>query len=215
MTAQLELFTPAQLTPAGPAYERERYWGIAICHPGGWGRDTDEPTDTCRPTLLSLDMRCNCWNRRGEERCQCVGYYLFRGSCRGCSWYGPARTSEDAAVYDTHDHCYPGWRELPVIIGPIPETGSGKKGTSIDSFIARLESIGYPPGWIQAGGPIRERRQQGGTRAHTVHTGYGNYTICGEVVGCCLSIGMNSCEGLDRCLTGRCTPYEFPDQEIE
>lgn len=219
MTAQLSLFSPGQLVEKKPGTScRDRSWKIAITHPGGWGRKMDEATETCRPTLLSLDMRCDCWIPRGEERCQCVGYQLYRGYCRGCGWYGPARTDEDPAVYDAHDHCYPGWRDLPVIVGPIPETGNSKSEKAIEAFIRRLESLGYPEGWIEAGGPIRERRQRGGTRAHTVHTGYGNYSIAGAVEGC---VTMD-CDGPQWCWLvshGKrdtpCPDYTYPDDEIE
>ena len=214
VSEQLCLLRPWQLIPIGPAVEHgytER-WGIGITHPGGWGRP-DEGTDECQPTVLSKDMRCRCWwNHRGGSdtflKCQCVGDLMYRGGCRGCDWVAEQMwTSEHRAVCDALDHSWPTWRNLPVDPGPIPEGSSPAELRKRDAWIARLVSIGYPEGWIERGGPIRVRRQQGGTRPHTVHTGYGNYSVTGEVVGC----GVLGCDGIDWCTAKirRCVPFDI------
>lgn len=202
MTAQLTLLLPWQLIPVGPAvdhgYMRVSEWRVSTCNPAG-------ATEECQPTVLSKDMRCKHW----DGPCQCVGNLMYRGGCRGCDWTAKfMRTSEHLAVADALDHSWPSWRNLPVDPGPIPEGSSPSDVKKRAAWIARLVGIGYPEGWIERGGPIRVRRQQGATRPHTVHTGYDNYSITGEVAGC----GLVGCDGIQWCERS-CTPFRMDDED--
>ena len=219
---QGHLFAPGVLVPTGPAFDHgyTGRWRIGICHPGaGWGGKDEEPALDCQPTILSKDLRCNCWPNFGGSSmdfpgCECIGDLMYRGACTHCEWEAPLmRSSEHLAVSDALDHSWPTWRNLPVDPGPIPEGSSPKDSARVQAWIKRLVTIGYPEGWIEAGGPIRARRQQGGTRPHTVHTGFDNYSITGEVMGCATSIGMARCDGIEHCLTGRCTPFDINTED--
>lgn len=45
----------------------------------------------------------------------CVGSYLARIYCTNCDWWTEPCDGTNAAVEAFHDHCWPGWRDLPVI----------------------------------------------------------------------------------------------------
>ena len=68
-------------------------------------------TETCQATVLQADLRCD-----HDQPCYCVGDLVCRGACTGCSWEGgTVRASEDDAVADALDHCFPGWRQSPIV----------------------------------------------------------------------------------------------------
>lgn len=209
MTGQLSLLRPWQLIPVGPPVDHgyTDRWGV-------WTTCPDIATDECQATVLSKDMRCNCYRSSfdtSDEGCQCVGDLMYRGGCLSCEWSAPLmRSSEHLAVCDALDHSWPSWRNLPVYAGKVPESA---KPEVVTAWITKMVTLGYPEGWIERGGPIRERRQQGGTRPHTVWTGFGNYTVTGEVYGCGLSRGKTSCPGIEGCITGRCTPFKLDEED--
>lgn len=188
---QLSLLSPGQCITAEPSTRKSRReWSVAICHPGGWRGDSVEVSE-CTPTVETVDWRCNCWlNFRGsatefakEAHCQCVGDLMYRGACLRCDWKGTASDVENFATEETHDHCWPGWRELP-IVGRAPERGDSKSAQAdIAKWLAQMVAAGYSKEWLRNGGPIRTRRQPMGTRSHDGGTPFGGYDICGVVCG--------------------------------
>jgi hypothetical protein len=89
--------------------------------------------------------------------------------CRGrsCLRESPEHGRENAAAEDGMDHAWPGWRDLPVITAP-PHYLNGTAGERAEAAWLAKVSPGYPPGWIEAGGPIRTQREKYGTR-HVPH----------------------------------------------
>ncbi|GAA1768592.1 DUF6349 family protein [Nonomuraea bangladeshensis] len=117
-----------------PIGEGRGMWGIYFGHPGANARGDDFPSTAPehRPTLLARVVDEPSWHQ------------LYRGACLGCDWEGETRQSGGDAVEDAHDHAWPGWRDLPAVKPP-------------KSNHARwLVEVGraYPPGWLEAGGPI-------------------------------------------------------------
>lgn len=132
-----------------------------------------EPTARCQPTVIHADLRR--WRDDDQKPWPCgcpVREFLsYRGACTGCDWEGKTRDRENAAVEDACDHAHPGWRDLPA----VPRMPDERKA------LARWEqqvSAVYPPGWLEAGGPIRTLRQAMGTRHNSMHaTPYGGYDL--------------------------------------
>jgi hypothetical protein len=136
----------------------------------------EQRTSTCRPTILTADLRCD----HSSEDCFCMGDLLYRGACLHCEWEGSVRDCENSAVEDAHDHAWPGWRDLP-LVGRRPEAGtSAKQKQTMARWVERINDR-YPTGWLETGGPIRTTRRRYGTRHVPNHTGFGGYDLCGEV----------------------------------
>jgi hypothetical protein len=135
-----------------------------------------EPTAQCRPTILLADLRCD--HYRGN--CCCVGDLLYRAACFGCTWEGPARTRENTAAEDAHDHAWPGWRELP-LVPRRPEAGTSTKQKAATARWVEAVNDRYPQGWLESSGPIRTARGHAGTRHVPDHTGFGGYDLCGQI----------------------------------
>lgn len=149
---------------------------IRLSH--GWHswRSAQEPTAQCRPIVMYADLRCNCY----EPGCQCVGDSIHRGACLHCSFEGPGRLDENEAAEDANDHCWPGWRDLP-IVPKVPEGGTTKKDKQArSSWVRKLNNL-YPAGWLESGGPIRTLRTGVGTRHVPERTPFGGYDMCGEI----------------------------------
>jgi len=119
----------------------------------------DQPSDTCRPTILNADLRCNHYN----ENCFCVGDLVYRGVCLHCDWEGPVRGDETEAAEDAHHHAWPGWRDLQLVPRP-PESGTNAKQKQAMTRWAEYVNDIYPTGWLESGGPIRTSCLRCGTR---------------------------------------------------
>lgn len=138
--------------------------------------DRPEPTDRCRPILLDAELGCDHY----RDECLCVGDLLYRAACLHCTFEGPIRDDECSASEDAQDHCFPGWRELPIVPG-VPEIGSGAKAKkTAEAWIKKVDAL-YPSGWLLDGGPIRTRRTRPGTRHVPLRTPFGGYDMCGEI----------------------------------
>lgn len=117
---------------------------------------TPHPTFTYTASILCSHWReTTAANRAGY--CQCVKGMCYRIYCVGCEWWTPVADDENEAAELMLDHCWPGWRELPVIEGK--------------------QSADYPSEWQAPGAPIRECR--GLTKYATRHvpggSPYGGY----------------------------------------
>lgn len=135
-----------------------------------------QPTDACRPTILTADLYCDHYN----EDCFCVGDVVYRGACLHCTWEGPLRDGENPATEDAHDHAWPGWRDLP-LVPRRPDTATGtQQKKAITRWVQHVNAI-YPSGWLESGGPIRTSRGAYGTRHVPNHTGFGGYDMCGDI----------------------------------
>lgn len=133
----------------------------------------DQPaaaTATCRPAVLTADLRCSHY----DEDCSCVGSLVYRGACLHCDWEGGVRADENTAAEDAHDHAWPGWRDLPI----VPRRPENPKAQP--RWVETVQDA-YPAGWLEAGGPIRTDRAPYGTRHVPNHTGFGSYDLCGTV----------------------------------
>ncbi|WP_405807203.1 DUF6349 family protein [Streptomyces sp. NBC_01187] len=76
----------------------------------------------------------------------------YRGACLACTWEDEertGRTADRAAVEDTHDHAFPGWRTLLPLLGP-----AGQESARVWALVRAL----YPPRWLDAGAPQLVRR---------------------------------------------------------
>jgi hypothetical protein len=64
------------------------------------------------------------------------------------------------AVEAGMDHAWPGWRTLPVA-AEKPHQGKAEIQRWLDAVTAA-----YPPGWVKAGGPVRNARPPYATRSY-------------------------------------------------
>ncbi|HYB35296.1 MAG TPA: DUF6349 family protein [Mycobacterium sp.] len=92
-------------------YRRSHAWHAQL---GAMRFGGDEPSDMCRPTILSADLCCDHHN----QNCSCVGDIVYRGACLHCDWEGPLRDCENTAAEDAHDYAWSGWRDLPLVPRP-------------------------------------------------------------------------------------------------
>lgn len=133
----------------------------------------DQPaasTGTCRPAVLTADLRCSHY----EEDCSCVGSLVYRGACLHCDWEGDVRADENTAAEDAHDHAWPGWRDLPI----VPRRPENPKARP--RWVETVNDA-YPAGWLESGGPIRTARAEYGTRHVPNYTGFGGYDLCATI----------------------------------
>lgn len=156
-------FTPQELADAKTAWWDEhwhmkqppccRMWSHAICEP--FGPDTAHSV-----WVMSADLSC----RHFGSRCCCVGDVVYRAYCSDCRWWTPIVESEAEAVRAYHDHCWPGWRNLPVLDRP-----------SLD----RRPQIpaDYPEEWQVPGAPILTHRTPPATRNVPGHSPFGGYDM--------------------------------------
>ncbi|WP_433426219.1 DUF6349 family protein (plasmid) [Microtetraspora malaysiensis] len=132
-----------QITPG----ERWGIWCILINQPGYTSSRLTPVVSTApdhRPTVLSLGIE--------------PGRSIKRGGCLGCEWEGPDRSKQTDAIEDAHDHAWPGWRDLPAV-KPC-KSNYAKWRAEVDRA--------YPPGWIDAGGPIVTVRSDSRFSRHLV-----------------------------------------------
>jgi hypothetical protein len=118
---------------AFPPNERQsqNMWCIYIGHPGGELGRRDPVASTAplhRPTVLH-------WWGQGRRK---------RAACLGCEWESEDLRNERDAVEAAHDHCWPGWRDLPAVRQP---------GSNHQRWLAEVKRA-YPDGWLEAGGPV-------------------------------------------------------------
>lgn len=109
--------------------------------------------------IMTSDTRCDHY---GPKHCACVGDLLYRALCEGCGHTTAIHTSENAAVEDHLDHCWPGWRNLPTL------TRTGQDG-------AWKIPNDYPTEWQVPGAPVRTLRQPMGTRHVPGRSPFGGY----------------------------------------
>lgn len=85
-----------------------------------------------------------------------VGGYYHRIWCDGCQWWSGVHEAEADAVTEYLNHCWPGWRDLPVLCeGKRPDK---PRYTVPDD---------YPAAWQTTGAPWRDCRHTAqGTRSH-------------------------------------------------
>lgn len=125
--------------------------------------------------IYTADLGCYHWRETTVEQrkrgfCQCIGNgMLYRAFCAGCDWWTPTQTSENQAVEDYLDHCWLGWRHLPVL-------ESKTKGYD---YVYTFPD-GYPEDWQTPGAPVRDCR--GATKFATRHVPGGS-PFAGYTVG--------------------------------
>jgi hypothetical protein len=119
--------------------------------------------------------RCQVWTltASAQPNSQCGGHSdrRYKGTCLGCDWEGPARGDKNEAAEDACDHAWPGWRDQPV----MPHMPYADK--PLANWLKEARRL-YPPGWVDAGGPIRTRRPSGGP--HYAHE-WNGFDMCGGV----------------------------------
>lgn len=156
-------FTAAELSGAYLAWcdengrfgcvRRSHMWHPAICDPFG----TDKPHSVW---VLNADLRCD---HHGES-CSCLGDYLTRVYCSDCQWWSQPAAEEGTAVREYHDHCWPGWRDLPLCTRP-----------NLDKP-PKLPAD-YPEEWRVPGAPILTHRTSPGTRNVPGRSPFGGYDM--------------------------------------
>lgn len=124
--------------------------------------------------IYTADPGCAHWREAAVEQrkrgyCQCVGNgLLYRAYCGGCDWWTPIQAGENQAAEAYLDHCWPGWRDLPVL-------ESKTKGYD---YVYTFPSD-YPGDWTTPGAPIRDCR--GTTKSATRHvpggSPFGGYKV--------------------------------------
>lgn len=201
-TVQLDLFTPAPLglpqclrdsqacglvarTAEFAAWQQEYGSFGSLVRSHAWTPPFGSPVAPTRrhqAAELSADLRrdrhhpvaepplCGCWD---------VDDLLYRGACVGCDWEGrpfAGLGAHNKAIEDACDHAWPGWRDLPVVPKP-PEPGTSAAAKRALAAWAEKVAAACPPGWLEAGGPIRTLRTPPGTR-HAEHgSRFGGYDL--------------------------------------
>lgn len=157
-------FTPAEFEYA---YERrakrDGQLGVAVWS-HQWHATWCGPTRTtgAHPCAsLTVSLRCQ---HEGTNRCHCVKSFLYRIYCHSCAWWTPVRTDENLIAEDYHDHCWPGWRDLPI---DKPTESRTKKWTPLP----RDEQ------WTTPGAPILTARTGLGTRHVPDRSPWGGYDL--------------------------------------
>lgn len=160
----VEAFTPEELFDAERAWTDEhwhmkqmpqsRMWKPSICQPFG----TATPHSVW---VMTADLGCRHWN---NADCCCVGDSVYRVYCSDCQWWTPIAGHEDDAIRAYHDHCWPGWRELPVLAR-----------TNLDR--APKFPADYPQEWQVPGAPILTHRTPPGTRNVPGRSPFGGYDM--------------------------------------
>ena len=93
---------------------------------------------------FDADLRCQHY---GRSECSCVGSLVYRVYCHNCDHWTDIYAHENLVWEEHLDHCWPGWRDLPVLEGK--RSGFGYKFTYPD---------GYPEGFMIPGSPILDCR---------------------------------------------------------
>lgn len=131
--------------------ERGGKWSIYITHPGAELGRSNPVVSTApdhRPTVLYLGLGT---------------HSVKRGACLGCEWESEDFRTEQDAVEAAHDHAWPGWRALP---GMLPPPSAAEYDKQVYArWLAKVKQ-GYPPGWLEAGGPIVTIRRDSSQARH-------------------------------------------------
>lgn len=96
---------------------------------------------------FDADLRCQHYWR---NPCQCVGSLVYRVYCHDCDHWTGIYADENLAWEEHLDHCWAGWRDLPVL--ESRQVGYGYKWEI---------PAGYPEHFLQRGAPIRDCRGNG------------------------------------------------------
>lgn len=148
-------------------------WHISF---GEYGGSRTTPTDTCIPITLGADLGCNHYSRR--KQCFCVGRGVHRSFCRGCGWHSEVVDDENDAVLLGLDHCFPGWREDP-IVPSAPYDDGPKRRTRLawEAKVTELHGIDRPTGY-----PMITQRGPIGWRAVPGRSLWGGYDVAAETI---------------------------------
>lgn len=103
-----------------------------------------------------------------EDWCSCVKWHVSRVYCAGCNWWSGIHVSTSDAVHEYLDHCWPGWRDLPVLEGKT--VGYQKK------FNLPAD---YPKEFMVTGAPLLDCRGNSRTATRDVPGGnqFGGYQV--------------------------------------
>jgi hypothetical protein len=130
-------------------------WELGITT--GWAN-----TETAGHTLvlLDVDLRCGGFEHRDAGGCCCVGELLHQANCPDCRWQ--AFGTENAVVEAWHDHAWPGWRDLYVVLDAERPAVEAKQ-KAIDTFTAWLTEL-TPAEFRLPGAPMVTERTRSGNR---------------------------------------------------
>lgn len=160
-----EQYTASDLVAAFDAWQGEHpdlFCGGSK-HSHMWTREITSPPGTKYPHsawLMDADLRCG----HHKQNCFCVGAIIYRTYCSDCDWWSAPTEDEGDAIRDYHDHCWPGWRNLPVLTRPSPD----RKPKLPDD---------YPQEWQAPGAPIVTTRTPIGTRNVPGRSPFGGYDM--------------------------------------
>jgi len=114
----------------------------------GWTSNQFDGKDSAHlAESFDADLRCQHSRRR---ECSCVGSLVYRVYCHGCGHWTGIHADENLAWEEHLDHCWPGWRDLPVL--ESKQVGYGYKWDI---------PADYPTPFQQPGAPIRDCRGSG------------------------------------------------------
>ena len=118
----------------------------------GWSFRESSGKDSPHPaTCFYTDLRCQHYQHRGE--CSCIGNLTYRVYCHGCDHWSEICESENGAWESHLDHCWPGWRELPVVETTMKNY----------NYVFHWPKD-YPETWKVPGAPVRDCRGELATR---------------------------------------------------
>lgn len=97
------------------------------------GRESEHPAQS-----FDSDLRCQHYGRG----CSCVGSLVYRAYCHECGHWTGIYDHENKAWEEHLDHCWPGWRDLPVLEGK--RVGFGYEFTYPDDYPESFKVTGAP-----------------------------------------------------------------------
>jgi hypothetical protein len=149
-------------------------WHFNLACPGDEALGADQGRTRCTATVLSRDTRTG-WDE------EAAGELYYRGACLFCGWvswrdHPMSERDENGAAEDAVDHAWPGWRELPVVPELPYAEGPAATSKAQATWLKKVQPL-LPPGWLEAGGPIRTLRGKNGDRHVPARTPWGGYDM--------------------------------------
>ena len=151
-----------------PWQEWRMFPGWRESHTGSNGLNGPHPSFTYTADLRSCGHeRYRTVSEREANPCLCLSGFLYRIYCSGCDWWTGVADDENGVAEAYLDHCWNGWRELPVIESTMKPNGGYTYHFPRD----------YPEAWKAPGSPLKECRGETkyGTRHVPSGSPYGGY----------------------------------------
>ena len=124
----------------------------------GWTPNSINGKDSAHVAQsFDADLRCQHYWR---TPCECVGQLVYRVYCYGCEYWTGIHGNENEAWEEHLDHCWPGWRELPIL--ESKQVGYGYQWAFPDNYPTKFKQAGAPLKDCRGVGPLASRHVPAG-----------------------------------------------------